>query len=185
MNTTGNRSSWRRVLPGRGAGTTALLSVAIVFLLATVAAAGPAADAIRRVAAPSPDAPNASRTTARTDTLWIFDAGFEDLLGDNAGWIGEDLSGTLAQENCWHKDTIRINGFTHLGDSTWWCGKYDPCWRQPRGYGNNWYQLLSRDFPEVALHTDPGDTLILEYDQRVAMENISTVLSAARAAIFA
>ncbi len=109
--------------------------------------------------------------SSRSETLWIFDADFEDLLGDNAGWIGEDRSGTLAIPNYWHKDTIRINGFEHLGDSTWWCGKYDPCWRQPRGYGNDWYQILSREFPEVVLYTDPGDTLILEYDQRIAMEN--------------
>ena len=53
------------------------------------------------------------------DTLWIFDADFEDLTGDNAGWTSLDMSGTLEQVNYWHKDTIRINGFEHLGDSTW------------------------------------------------------------------
>jgi len=116
--------------------------------------------------------PGATRSRdSYSDTLWIFDADFEDLLGDNAGWIAEDRSGTLAIPNYWHKDTIRIDGFEWLGDSTWWCGKYDPCWRQPRGYGNDWLQILEREFPEVALHTDPGDTLILKYDQRIAMEN--------------
>jgi hypothetical protein len=109
--------------------------------------------------------------TARVETLWIFDADFEDVVGDNAGWFTEDLSGTLAIPNYWHKDTIRINSYEHLGDSTWWCGTYNPCWRQPRGYGNNWTQILSRAFPEVAEHTAPGDTLTLEYDQRYAMEN--------------
>jgi hypothetical protein len=112
----------------------------------------------------------AASPSSRVETLWIFDADFEDLLGDNAGWISEDRSGTLAIPNYWHKDTIRINGFEHLGDSTWWCGKYDACWRQPRGYGNNWFQLLWRAFPEVATQTSVGDTLLLEYDQRYAIE---------------
>jgi hypothetical protein len=105
----------------------------------------------RRVPARLPDAHAAtSHHSTRVETLWIFDADFEDLVGDNAGWLSEDRSGTLAVPNYWHKDTIRINGFTHLGDSTWWCGKYDPCWRQPRGYGNDWTQVLSRAFPEVS-----------------------------------
>ena len=125
----------------------------------------------RRVPARLPDAHAAtSRHSTRVETLWIFDADFEDLVGDNAGWLSEDMSGTLAVPNYWHKDTIRIDGFAHLGDSMWWCGKYDPCWRQPRGYGNDWTQILSRAFPEVAIETDPGDTLLLEYDQRCAME---------------
>ena len=105
------------------------------------------------------------------ETLWIFDADFEDLSGDNLGWLSLDRSGTLEQVNYWHKDTIRINGFEHLGDSTWWCGTYNDCWRQPRGYGNDWYQVLSREFPEVAALTEPGDALVLEYDQRYAIED--------------
>jgi hypothetical protein len=108
---------------------------------------------------------------ARAETLWIFDANFEDLLGDNAGWTSTDESGTRPVVNYWHKDTIRMGGFPFLGDSTWWCGTYDPCWRQPRGYGNDWICSLSRDFPEVAAFTEPGDELVLEYDQRFAMEN--------------
>jgi len=119
---------------------------------------------------PERDTPAPVGTPARLETLWIFDADFEDLAGDNAGWTSEDRSGTLAIPNYWHKDTIRINGFAHLGDSTWWCGKNDPCWRQPRGYGNSWFQLLWRAFPEVATQTSVGDTLLLEYDQRYAME---------------
>jgi len=106
---------------------------------------------------------------ARAETLWIFDADFEDLVGDNAGWTTYDRSGTLAVPNHWHKDTIRINGFTHLGDSTWWCGKYDPCWRQPRGYGNDWVDVLERHFDEASALA-PGTALSFEYDQRVAME---------------
>ncbi len=106
---------------------------------------------------------------ARTETLWIFDADFEDLLGDNAGWVSEDLSGTLGVENYWHKDTIRINGFEHLGDSTWWCGTTNPCWLQPRGYGNDWYQLMWRDFP-LSEWAAGADQVTLEWDQRFAME---------------
>ncbi|MCK4512057.1 hypothetical protein KAW64_09975, partial [bacterium] len=126
----------------------------------------------RRVPARLPDAhAAASHHSTRVETLWIFDADFEDLVGDNAGWLSEDRSGTLAIPNYWHKDTIRIDGFAHLGDSTWWCGKYDPCWRQPRGYGNDWYQILERSFPEVEAFTDPGDPLVLRFDQRIAIEN--------------
>jgi hypothetical protein len=104
------------------------------------------------------------------ETLWIFDADFEDLTGDNAGWTSLDMSGTLAVTNYWHKDTIRIGGFEYLGDSTWWCGKYDPCWRQPRGYGNDWLCYLSRAFP-LSEWSEPGDQVDFEWDQRFAIEN--------------
>ncbi len=107
---------------------------------------------------------------ARSETLWIFDADFEDLEGDNAGWVSEDNSGTLGDENYWHKDTIRIGSFEHLGDSTWWCGTVNPCWPQPRGYGNDWYQLMWRDFP-LSEWSEQGDGVTLEWDQRFAMEN--------------
>ena len=106
---------------------------------------------------------------ARSETLWIFDADFEDLVGDNAGWTVEDRSGTLGTPDYWHKDTIRINGFTYLGDSTWWCGTYNACWRQPRGYGNNWTCILSRDFP-LDEWSDVGDAVTFEWDQRFAIE---------------
>ncbi|MBD3366935.1 MAG: T9SS type A sorting domain-containing protein [Candidatus Eisenbacteria bacterium] len=109
-------------------------------------------------------------TAPAADTLWIFDADFEDVLGDNAGWTSEDRSGTLGITNYWHKDTIRINGFAHLGDSTWWCGTVNPCWRQSRGYGNDWTCSLERRFLEVEVLSDPGDALTLEWDQRIAME---------------
>jgi len=104
------------------------------------------------------------------ETLWIFDADFEDLTGDNAGWLSLDMSGTLEQVNYWHKDTIRISGFEYLGDSTWWCGTRNDCWRQPRGYGNDWLCFLSR---ELALSewSEPGDEVDFEWDQRFAMEN--------------
>ena len=94
----------------------------------------------------------------RTDTLWIFDADFEDLLGDNDGWESEDWSPTAPCTNYWHKDTIHMwnqHPSHPLGDSTWWCGTYDNCWVQPRGYGNNWICVLEREFPEVDLHFVP------------------------------
>jgi hypothetical protein len=107
---------------------------------------------------------------ARAETLWFFDADFEDLEGDNAGWTSVDASGTDSVPNYWHRDTIRISGHPAMGESTWWCGTAEPCgeWRQPRGYGNLWTDYLWRAFPEVA----PTDTVIsLEFDQRFAMEH--------------
>jgi hypothetical protein len=104
------------------------------------------------------------------DTLWIFDADFEDLTGDNAGWLSLDMSGTLGHINYWHKDTVRTGGFPHLGDSVWWCGSYNDCWRQPRGYGNNWLCHLVREFP-LSVWSAPGDFVTFEWDQRFAIEN--------------
>ena len=142
MKTRWNRSSRRRLPLGKRAATLALQITALAFLIVTGAAARPAEDAIRRIVPPSQDAHDASRPATRTETLWIFDADFEDLLGDNAGWTSYDRSGSGGYVNYWHKDTIRINGFSYLGDSTWWCGTYDNCWVQPRGYGNNWVCIL-------------------------------------------
>ena len=82
----------------------------------------------------------------------------------------DDRSGTLASTNYWHHDTIRIRGYSHLGDSTWWCGTYNECWRQPRGYANDWIQILERHFTEAS-SAQPTDAMRLEYDQRYAMEN--------------
>jgi hypothetical protein len=104
------------------------------------------------------------------DTLWIFDADFEDLTGDNAGWTSLDMSGTLGHINYWHKDTIRTGGFPHLGDSAWWCGSQSVCWDQPRGYGNDWLCHLAREFP-LSVWSDPGDNVAFEWDQRFAIEN--------------
>ncbi len=110
---------------------------------------------------------------ARSETLWIFDADFEDLVSpDNLGWTSIDYSGTTFQENHWHKDTIRLDGFEHLGDSTWWCGMVDTtgCWEHPRGYGNDWHQEMWRDFA-LGEWSSPGDAVTLEWDQRYAMEH--------------
>ncbi len=108
---------------------------------------------------------------ARLDTFWIFDADFSDMEGDNAGWTAYDRSGTLGGPNAWHKDTIHMKNLLHLGDTTWWCGTYNQCWRQPRGYGNQWIMVLERNFPEVEANTNPGDPLTLDWDQRYAMEH--------------
>jgi hypothetical protein len=107
----------------------------------------------------------------RLETLWIFEADFEDLEGDNAGWMSFDRSGTLGQENYWHHDTIRLTE-AYLGESTWWCGTYNICWRQQRGYGNEWIQILERHMEEVGNQTVPGDEVVLEFDQRYAMERL-------------
>jgi len=118
-----------------------------------------------------PSSPDGWGARTRLETLWIFEADFEDLTGDNAGWTSFDNSGIPPAENFWHHDTIRINGFGHLGDSTWWCGTNNICWVQPRGYGNNWYQILQRSFPEIVANTSVEDPLTLEWDQRYAMEH--------------
>jgi hypothetical protein len=150
---------------------TLLIAVAIgtVFALTAGALAMDTSETrFSRVETPIP--PVQSLESARLETLWIFDADFSDLSGDNAGWTSFDRSGTLASANYWHHDTIRINGFAHLGDSTWWCGTYNTCWRQSRGYGNDWLQILERSFTEAS-GLSGGTALYLEYDQRFAMEN--------------
>ncbi len=121
---------------------------------------------------PSPGGGTASAgefSDARLETLWIFDADFSTTTGDNEGWTVYDRSGTLASVNYWHHDNIRMDGFPHLGDSTWWCGTYNDCWRQPRGYANDWIQILERHFTEASAGL-PTDILRLEYDQRYAIE---------------
>ena len=105
---------------------------------------------------------------ARLETLWIFDATFENTTGDNSGWTIYDRSGTLGQLNYWHLDTIRTLP-TYVGTYAWWCGTKNVCWRQPRGYGNDWLQILERAFPEVNAQGDVT-SLSLTWDQRYAME---------------
>jgi hypothetical protein len=106
---------------------------------------------------------------ARLETLWIFWADFDDPEEeDNQGWTAYDRSGTLGQDNYWHHDTIRLTE-AYLGESTWWCGTYDICWNQPRGYGNEWLQELSRTLLAAEMGL-PGDIVELEFDQRYAME---------------
>ncbi len=153
-------------------GLTLLAALLLSLCLSGIAGSSEDAAVVRRVHHPTAFPSTANHNErAGPDTLWIFDADFEDLVGDNAGWTASDRSGTLGQENYWHHDTIRIRDFSWLGDSTWWCGTYDPCWLQSRGYGNDWYQILERDFPEVALGSAPGDELELIWDQRFAMEH--------------
>jgi hypothetical protein len=152
----------------------ALTAVALIACLAAPAALARDLGTEYRTAMPIVDFERVERSEheqTRLETLWIFDADFSDLTGDNAGWTAWDRSGTLGQDNYWHHDTIRINGFAYLGDSTWWCGTYNNCWRQPRGYGNDWLQILERNFSEIASGSTAGDAVTLEWDQRIAMEH--------------
>ena len=97
-------------------------------------------------------------------TLWVYVEDFEEPYGDD--YTTSDASGMAPRDNYWHVDTIRPGGGS--GISSWWCGTYSTCWVQPRGYGNDWYQLLSRHFTGV---TGTGtETVELEFDQRFAME---------------
>lgn len=151
---------WRRVTSG----------VLALILAVGVAAGRDSTPAASRVADPGQRTHETSppQRGARLETLWIFDADFEDLTGDNAGWTSYDRSGFVGQVNYWHHDTIRLTE-PYLGDSTWWCGINHPCWRQPRGYGNDWIQHLEREL-ELSLWSSPGDLVELEWDQRYAME---------------
>ncbi len=161
----------------RTAAVVAFTAVVIVVLVAAPAASRDLVGESRASRVPSPDIGARSDVGtrgkgyehARLETLWIFDADFEDLTGDNAGWTTVDYSGTAALENYWHKDTIRLTE-AYLGDSTWWCGKYDSCWYQPRGYGNDWHQVMYRDL-QLSTWSQPGDDVVLEFDQRFAMEH--------------
>jgi hypothetical protein len=152
--------------------TRPMLCLAIIVAVVLVQGATAGAGDTRLVSrVPEPDG---LVTTARgmrpagVETLWIFDANFQDLTGDNAGWLSFDTSGTVGQTNYWHHDTIHLTQ-EYLGDSAWWCGTYDACWVQPRGYGNGWIQILTRDMAEIET-TSAGDLVELEWDQRYAME---------------
>ena len=147
----------------------ALVACAVLVGYASVAAAASTdAKLLSRVSDPGGQLASVNgHERARLETLWIFDADFSTATGDNAGWTVYDRSGTLASDNYWHHDTIRMTGFAHLGDSTWWCGRNNPCWRQARGYGNSWMQILERHFTEAS---GLSGVLTLEYDQRFAME---------------
>jgi hypothetical protein len=92
-----------------------VLTVALVFSVSGVWAAD--VEPLHRSsdAVYGPAARRAETRGARLETLWIFDADYEDLIGDNAGWTVYDRSGTLGMDNYWHHDTIRINGFIYLG----------------------------------------------------------------------
>ncbi len=149
---------------------TFLIAVAIGTVLALTTGAlavGIGTDLVSRVPESGTPLGGAQLEGTRLETLWIFDADFEDLTGDNAGWTSVDRSGTLGMDNYWHHSDIRIGSYTHLGDTTWWCGTYNECWRQPRGYGNGWLQILERHFTET---TGAATSVILDYDQRFAME---------------
>ena len=148
----------------------AVVAVGLILAMCVCGASAKKDDSTSRCTAmpllDSPRAPQASNG-ARLDTLWIFDADYSTTTDDNAGWTTYDRSGIVASENFWHHDSLRRDGVAKLGDSTWWCGTYSVCWRQPRGYANEWLQILERHFTEASLETG---VLQLQFDQRFAME---------------
>lgn len=147
-----------------------LVMVLALVLLASVASAVDSRGTLAsRVPDPTTPAPAAGDFRgAYRGTTWIFDADFSTTTGDNAGWTTFDRSGSLGQENRWHIDTVRITQ-PYLGDYAFWCGEYNACWKQPRGYGNDWVQMLSKTFDSGETGIG-GDTVTLEFDQRYAME---------------
>ena len=144
------------------------------------------ADVPMRYQPTPPPQPTDEFEGARAGTIWLFTANFADTLDPANQWLTLDQSGTPGEENYWHKDNIRIyrpagfylnivtelpeTTFTHLGDSTWWCGKYDGCYRQGLGYGNEWNQYLTREFPLSSWSDSTSTSATLEWDQRFAME---------------
>jgi hypothetical protein len=148
-----------------------LVVVLALALVATGAfAKGLGTDRVSRVPDPTKPVLGARGfTRAELDTNWIFDADFSNTSGDNAGWTTYNRSGDPPQTNYWHIDTIRTTQ-AYLGTYTWWCGRDNICWVQPRGYGNDWTQYLSRHFTGVT--GTGGDAVQLEWDQRYAMERL-------------
>ncbi len=135
--------------------------IALTMLAGGAFAKGLGTDRVSRVPAPTRSALSATDFRGvRLETLWLYDEDFEDPYPDD--WTSFDMSGTLGQTNYWHIDTIRTTE-AYLGQYTWWCGTYNICWRQPRGYGNDWIQYLSIQVPGAGGYT-------LEWDQRYAME---------------
>jgi len=150
-----------------------LPAVGAVLALIVTGALAKGPDMRRVSAVPLPDSffPAASNLErSREDTVWLFDADFHNTIGDNA-WTSLDVSGTLGELNYWHRDTIR-NDYPTLDalGTTWWCGKYDVCWKQPRGYGNLWTQYLWRDFTPQMVGVSQGALLQLTFNQRYALE---------------
>ncbi len=163
-----------------------LLSVVVLAVItaalvpASSAAAGPellqpvGRDATRLPSLSVPGPAGEHMRSGGSDTLWFFDADFETESGDNAGWEGFDNTGHPESPSFWHPDTVRTPlSRPYLGDYAWWCGTYPSgeCWVGGRGYANRWISILERDFPEVDAHSNPGDQLQLEWDQRYAMEH--------------
>ncbi len=148
--------------------------LAVIILAAALGAASGARVSAGKgtaIAAPGPDrGGTVSSAPTRAETLWMFDADFSDLTGDNAGWLSFDLRGDLPSEDYWHKDTLFTDSFPYLGDTAWWCGTYDSSFEQGQGYGNSWICMLERDIP-LSSWTTSSHGVRLEFDQRFAMEN--------------
>ena len=133
----------------------------VVVLALGLLASGASARGLEMNRSRVPDPTGPASTSRADEILWIFDDDFEDEFADP--WIVFDISGTAAQDNFWHIDTIRPKAGE--GDHSWWCGTYNSCWVQPRGYANDWYQVLSRHFAAFT-----GTKVEIEFDQRFAME---------------
>ncbi len=150
-----------------------LLLVCLVPLISTAGGSDPIADS-----APGTwSSPTADRNP---DTLWIFDADFEDFGGCNAGtedlgdpgdeltgWFTFDFSEHPPLEPQWHVDTFRAFQDGQPPDRSFWCGRRDTCWPMA-GYGDRWCQLLWRD---VDLTSFSADSLELSFRQRVGLES--------------
>ena len=140
------------------------VAMLVVVLALALMASGAAARGLEMNKSRIPNPTGPASTSRDDEILWIYDEDFEDPYDDP--WLVFDLSGTAAQDNYWHIDTIRPKG--GAGDHSWWCGTYNSCWVQPRGYANDWYQVLARTFTGV---TGTGsETVEIEFDQRFAME---------------
>ncbi len=113
------------------------------------------------------------------DTLWIFDADFEDFSGCNegtddladpgdsaTGWYTYDHTPFPQQSPQWHLDAFRAYPDGQLPDSSYWCGRHDTCWSQA-GYGNLWRQYLWR---ELDLTPYAGSAVQLLFRQQFALE---------------
>jgi hypothetical protein len=141
-----------------------VVAAAIVLALAGAAHARPPERASGAGGTQQPAATSLTEDVGDDGIFWVYVEDFEDPFADD--WAVFDLSGIEPQENYWHIDTIRPEDGP--GDHSWWCGKYDDCWIQDRGYANDWYQVLSRHFTGV---TGSGtETVEVEFDQRFAME---------------
>ena len=140
-----------------------LRAVRVLLLAAWSSGPAPAAAPFLSVGEWPPSQPAA----ARSETLWIFDADFENCAGDNAGWLVFDESQVRPVPNYWHTDSFNAYPDGNSPDSSFWCGKCDQCWVQPCGYGNNWLCSLSR---VIDLSGFAGRAVTLSFRQKLAME---------------
>ena len=159
------------LLPGLLARVFASVGLVLVLVLSTFDSSTGASNSSRAARSPS--------RINRTDTLWVFDADFEDLYGHNAGigdlgapgdsatgWYTYDHTAFPPQPSHWHRDSHLSYQDGSPPDSSFWCGRAHPCWKQ-MGYGNLWLQYLWRDFD---LSAYAGLPVQLHFRQQLALE---------------